>query len=501
MLKRSVAAVLVLVFFFTGCHVHTVQKLPVAQVPATTKDMIVGVTLATGEQVSFDKPGGTLKDGVVHGVVAKAPYEKPIGDVQRLWVQHDSISTGRTIGLVAGITVGTIVVLAAIVAATKQSCPFIYSWDGSKYVFDAEPYGGAIAHGLEKDDYTELGQLRADDGRYKLRMTNEVDETQMTNLTELWVVDHPAGARVVPDIEGKLRTISAPQELLSASDATGKDLLPWLRSTDQLIWEPSSIRDANGSLTGDITMTFPKPANAREAKLVVNAATGLWGSYMIKKMVALRGRDLNKFYLAVNHSKTARTKLHDWEVREELYALKVYVDEPTGWQVRGILPGTGPFISKDRILPLDVSHVLGNRLRIRIHPPAGFWAMNSFAADYTPDQPISVQTVKATAARNADGTDALRELAAADGRYLSMPFIGDQTDISFPVPAQKSGLDRAVFLHSRGYYKLHLDGTGEPDKRALEAFEKEPGSALQFAAAQFQQWQHPDTAIGSQAAR
>ena len=356
--------------------------------------------LATGEQVTLDLPGGSLVDGVVHGFVAKAPYEKPIADIQRLWVSHDTISTGRTIGLVAAITVGTLVAFVAIVAATKQSCPFVYAWDGDKYVFDAEHYGGAIARGLEKDDYSELGRLRENDGRYLLRMTNEVDETQMTNLTELWVVDHPSGTRVVPDIDGHLRTVSAPQPLLAASDATGKDLLPWLRETDQLIWEPASIADANGSLTGDITMTFPKPRDAKEVKLIANAATGLWGSYMIKKMVALRGRDLNKFYFAVNHSKSSRTKLHDWEVREELYALKVYVEEPTGWQVRGILPGTGPFISKDRILPLDVSHVKGDTLRLRIHPPAGFWALNSFAVDYSADRPLSVQTVKPTAARS-----------------------------------------------------------------------------------------------------
>jgi hypothetical protein len=308
--------------------------------------------------------------------------------VQRLWVDKEQISTARTIGLVAGVAVGTIVVIAAVVAATKQSCPFVYSWDGTRYVFDAEPYGGAIARGLEKDDYSELGQLREADGRYKLRMTNEVDETQMTNLTELWVVDHPAGTRVVPDIQGKLHTVAAPQDLLAARDAEGHDLLPWLRATDRLIWEPPSVPDASGSLQGDITMTFPKPADAKQVKWIANAATGLWGSYMIKQMVALRGRDVGKFYTAVNHSQSARKALSDWEVR-------------------GILPGTGPFISTDRILPLDVSRVQGNQLHIQIHPPVGFWALNSFAVDYTADRPVSVQTVKPSTAQDLQGKNAM----------------------------------------------------------------------------------------------
>jgi hypothetical protein len=487
--KRCVSAVLITLLTLTGCSVKTEQKLPPTAVIQPAKDTIIGATTLKAEEIKFDPPGATLLNGTLHGYVSKVAYDLPMDQVQRLWVMHESISAGRTIGLVALVAVATLAVLVGIAAATKQSCPFIYSWDGKQYQFDAEPYGGAIARGLEKDDYSELGQLREQDGLYKLRMTNEVDETQMTNLTELWVVDHPAGTRVVPDIKGKLRTVSDPQMLMAASDSAGHDLTPWLRSTDRLIWEPASVPDAKGSLEGDITMTFPKPANAKEVKLIANAATGLWGSYMIKKMVELRGRDVGKFYMAVNHSQSARKQLLDWEIREQLYQLKVYVEEPTGWEVRGILPGTGPFISKDRILPLDVSHVQGDQLRLRIHPPAGFWALNSFAVDYSADRPISVQTLKPATAQDQLGKNVLPDLASVDGRYLAMPNIGDTTDITFQAPALKDGAERAVFLHSRGYYKLHISGTGEPDKKTLDAFQKVPGSAAHFAATQYAYWQ------------
>jgi hypothetical protein len=191
----------------------------------------------------------------------------------------------------------------------------------------------------------------------------------------------------------------------------------------------------------------------------------------------------------VNHSQSARKSLYDWEVREQLYQLKIYVEEPTGWEVRGVLPGTGPFISKDRILPLDVSRVKGDQLRIRIHPPAGFWALNSFAADYTPDRPVSVQTIKPATAQDLQGKNVLPDLVSVDGRYLAMPDIGDTADVTFVAPPAKAGSDRAVFLHSRGYYKLHIAGTGEPDKKTLTAFEQVPGSAARYAATQFTQWQ------------
>jgi hypothetical protein len=211
---------------------------------------------------------------------------------------------------------------------------------------------------------------------------------------------------------------------------------------------------------------------------------------MIKKMVELRGRDVGKFYTAVNYSKSTRNKLTAWETREQLYYLKVEVQEPSGWVVRGLLPGTAPFISKDRILALDVSHAVGNQLHIRIQPPAGFWALNSFAVDYTPDKPVSVQTLKPATAQDQLGHNVLASLISADGRYLPMPNIGDTTDITFVAPPRNDGAERAVFLHSRGYYKLHIPATGAPaDKQTLDAFERVPGTAAQFAAAQYSEFQ------------
>jgi hypothetical protein len=487
--RRMIALVLVGLLSLSGCTVRKVQKIPVASVQQPEQEKIVGVTTIKGEDVSFDPPGATIAHGTLSATVKKTPYTVPLDQVQRVWLERKEKSTARTVGLIAVIAVGTVAIVAGVIAATKQSCPFVYSWNGTEYVFDAEPYGGAISQGLEKDDFSELGQLRERKGLYQLKLTNEVDETQFTNLTELWVVDHPAGTRVVPDIQGNLHTVAEPYAPLAARDASGKDLLPWLHATDRLIWEPPAVADREGNLQSEIVMTFPKPAGAAQAKLVANAATGLWGSYMIKQMVALRGRDLGAWYRTMDESKPARDALFAWEVREQLYALKIEVQEPSGWVVRGILPGTGPFISKDRIVPLDVSHVPGDQLHIRIRPPAGFWALNSFAVDYTPDRTVSMQTIKPATARDLQGTDVLPDLVASDDRYLAMPNVGDTADLTFRVPPRRPGSARAVFLHSRGYYKLHLPGTGEPDTRMLDAIENVPGTGARLAAEKFGQWQ------------
>jgi hypothetical protein len=102
---------------------------------------------------------------------------------------------------------------------------------------------------------------------------------------------------------------------------------------------------------------------------------------------------------------------------------------------------------------------------------------------------VSVEKLGPATAQDLQGKDVLPELAANDDRYLAMPNIGDTADLTFPVPPRHAGTDRTVFLHSRGYYRLHVAATGEPDTKTLQEIENVPGAAARFAANQFAQWQ------------
>jgi hypothetical protein len=490
MSQRVVAVLLtgLLLFVQTSCTVRKVEKLDVATVSQPEREEIVGVTTKKGEDVSFDQPGGSLKEGVIYAQVNKSWYTVPLSDVQRLWVTREGISAARTIGLTAAIVVGTLVTIVAVALATKQSCPFVYSWDGTRYVFDAEPYGGAIAHGLERDDYSQLDHLREQNGAYRLLLTNEVDETQFTNLMELWVVDHPRGTRVLADEYGKLYGLTEVQPLTDARDAQGNDLRHWLQATDRLIWEPDAAPGPDGSLRQEVVLTFPKPEGATQAKLVANVGTGLWGSYMIKKMIELRGREAGTWLASLDRNPTDVEAVHAWVTREEIYRLQFYVEEPTGWELRGSLLGSGPLLVKDRVVPLDVSHVRGNQLRIRLRPPVGFWALNSFAISYAPDRPLNFQRVAPVTARTAEGRNLLPELLESDDRYYIMPDNADRAEITFPAPPRKAGLDRTVFLHSRGWYQLHLAPGGDPDMKKLQEITEVHDGAVRYAVDEYTRW-------------
>ena len=360
-----------------GCTVRQSGKVFPPDIPQPGREKIVGITTRNRDVFTFDSAGGNIAGRVLKGTVHKAPFEIAIDQIEHYWVERREFSKGRTVALVASVAAVGLIAWAVAANAGEESkpanssCPFIYSWDGSSYVLDGEPYGGAITKGLERDDYIELAHLRADGGSYRLLVTNESDETQYSNLMALHVVDHPPKSQVVADANGTYHVISAPQPLVAARDQAGRDLLPWLNSNDRLIWEPAPVVDANGSIRNRIDLTFAKPGGARSVRLIANAATGTWGAFMMRESLAVHGRDLDAWYRTIDYNPEDRANLFAWTLREELYELKVYVKEPTGWEPRGILPGGGPVVAQNRVVTLDVSRVQGNQLQIQIRPPSG----------------------------------------------------------------------------------------------------------------------------------
>jgi len=491
----SVLLVFALVCINSGCHTTRTVKSHIPKNPGDLMiEKIVGVTTVKGEEISFDEPGGRLVQKAIEAKVNKESRSFPLSDIQHVWLVKQKLTTGAKVAIVSGVAIAAIVAVTAIALAqtrpsSNSSCPFIYSWDGSQFVLDGEPYGGAIARGLAREDWSELKHIRDVNGEYRVLMTNEADETQHTDLAELWVADHPAGVRVVANENGKLIGLSNIQPPVNAQDKIGRDITQWLVAKDRRIWEPEPAPDADGSLQNQIVLTFPKPADASEAWLVSNTATGTWGSLMIKQMVSLLGRDANRWLDSLGNSRRVAS-VYRWAEREETLRLKVDVEESSGWRTGGALFGGGPIVAEDRALPLDVRRVPGNRLRIRLRPPVGFWALNSFGISYNSAGPVPFTRLAAQSALTSDGIDVAKQLASKEGVYYSMPEIGNAAGLLFKAPPRQSAMERTVFLHTAGWYQLHFEAGGDPDQRAFNEVLNTPGSTARFTASQYEAWKH-----------
>jgi hypothetical protein len=170
-----------------------------------------------------------------------------------------------------------------------------------------------------------------------------------------------------------------------------------------------------------------------------------------------------------------------WYLREELYLLQVKVDTPSGWKARGIIYGSGPFVSEDKAYVLDTRDVPGEVLRLKIAPPKQFWNIDYLAVDYSEDMALDVMKISPAGSGDRSGPAIAELLQANDDRYFILHSGGAPAELVFPAPDRKPGLDRSLILGAGGYYDIHLQTAGEPQTDLLKKIIAEPGKTLEFA--------------------
>ncbi len=133
-----------------------------------------------------------------------------------------------------------------------SSCPYLYTWNGERFEFITDFMGGgemgyweAPGHynTPDPDEYVRIRneQLKERDGRFELRVTNELEEVLYVDHLQLIAVAHPKGVEVYPN-EGmtspprpfKLYTTKMARPPLTATDDHGHDVLSRVTRMDRL---------------------------------------------------------------------------------------------------------------------------------------------------------------------------------------------------------------------------------------------------------------------------
>jgi len=467
-------------------HTEKAKLIPKEDIIKTPDLFVAQVLLKNSNTlITFNNAGARYanKHTVVSGVTKDILYVKIM--------KTDVLAT---IGVTMGVIVGILAVAAAIALATKQSCPFVYSYDSQKYVFDAEPLGGAVTRGLQRTDLSKLDFLEEDNGKYKLLVRNEVPETQYLDEMKLVVVDHPEETEIVTNLAGELHTISNPQKPILAIDEKGNDLIRFVEENDYTFWQtkmPVLKYDSLNKLTHQLTFVFPKPQHQKKARLIINAGTALWGSQMIREMLSLYGDNIDSWYEKVDNlsgKEIEKEQMMQFIVREELYYLKLMVMENDIWNSQGLIFGGGPFISETKTYDLDLSNVRGDSLIIQFNPPFGFWTIDYIAVEYdeiiTPDY-TEIDVSQAVDMRDKD---IMQIISTSNGEYQTMPEVDDYFLLEYDALPAVSRMERTYFLKTTGYYELHLPKDQPMKKKLLQRIVNEPGEVVKYAMKLYNQW-------------
>ena len=231
---------------------------------------------------------------------------------------------GKMIGFLGGLAIDAIIVIVALSDNGSESpppesdhpqnsCPFIYGFDGERYRLEGEIFGGAIFEAAQRTSWDRLDHPRLIDGRYRIKVTNELQETQFVDELKLIAVDHAPGVEVLPSATGQLHTLSRPRPPLSAIDSLNHDVTRLLSRRDGDVWlDNPFVRTADsGDVRSAVELVFTRPAFARRATLVFSVRNTLWASYLRRGTLEVFGRDLDRWYALMNTSAEARGRFHD----------------------------------------------------------------------------------------------------------------------------------------------------------------------------------------------
>jgi Tfp pilus assembly protein PilF len=130
-----------------------------------------------------------------------------------------------------------------------SSCPFLYVWNGKRFVFftdilGASPLGELAPDGTylrpNPEEYVRLGSApKSINGDYVFQITDEMREVDYFDRLRLLVVDHPANEDVYSDeiyspspVTPALYLVRNKRFPVSAVDDRGKNVLPLIRYAD-----------------------------------------------------------------------------------------------------------------------------------------------------------------------------------------------------------------------------------------------------------------------------
>ena len=148
----------------------------------------------------------------------------------------------------------------------KGSCPSLYTWDGDEFVFVTHLMTRSAIGALTEtaapawpdaaNDFVKIrgDQLRMRDGKFELRVVEELWDAVYMDKMELLVVDHPAETDIFvdekylpppyPDLE--IHTVTDPRLPVAARDHHGNDILPALAARDSLYVGAYRLGDFQG---------------------------------------------------------------------------------------------------------------------------------------------------------------------------------------------------------------------------------------------------------------
>jgi hypothetical protein len=441
-------------------HIDTKPDRPNRYIKARESHILKEVQIYVN---AFEKPAGNRVSIPLEQIHKIEMYDPHVGATVGSWI----------IGGV-GLVVASFAAFFILALIFKESCPFIYVFDGEEYAFVGEIYSGAIQPQLERHDYLRLPLMDKVSNVFQMKISNEIKEIQHTNLLELWVFDHSADVEILTDKYGNSHTLSELDAPLSALNFSGNEVLKLIENKDALAYIGGDPLEQKTHTDG-IILEFETPEFANNAKLVIRAKNSFLLDYNLNRFHNLFGNAYHSWQ--ESQQKVLAEQMKQWTFDQNI-PLSVYIERGNEWEFVDYFNIIGPMAFKEDVLSIPVDFTTDGPLRIKLEYGAYLWEVDYVGMDFSDNEAVKKHVIPLLSAINQLGEDVASLLGADDDLYYIQPEIGDEAVVTFTLPALTEE-NRSIILHSKGHYQVIREPSGRPNRQYLQSF-REPGQFNRF---------------------
>lgn len=376
-----------------------------------------------------------------------------------------------------------------------SSCPYLYTWNGERFEFVTDFLGGGEMGHLDAPgtfntpDPTEYVRIRSDqlrerNGRYELRVTNELEEALFVDRMQLIPVAHAEGTEIFPN-EGlteppqpfKIYLAQNIRTPIAAIDEHGHDVLSRIAHLDREYPDDFKLQAIRGYADNhELTLQLDPDLPSRGGLLLLTGWTDYaWSSDNLA--ASQSGKALSLPALQV------KDKSGRWQTVVENVGI------PVGRPQTIVVDLTNKFLSDSRDVRIVTNmRIYWDEIRVansaanfavrlaRLDPSVATLRWRGFSLEHSPDgrQPLSydykqvsyTSPWKVMTGRYTREGD-VRELVTARDDMFVISRPGDELMLSFDatkLPRLSPGWTRTFLLYADGFSKEMDINSASPDQ-------------------------------------
>ncbi len=329
------------------------------------------------------------------------------------------------------------------------SCPFVFSWNGSEYVYEHEGYPFSVIRASEAISYERLNDLVLEEGYYNILLGERLDEVSYTNNFNLRIVEHPKNTEAIPDLAGNIHTVKNRILPVSCKDIFfNSSCLLEISEDDGVPWVNENLKEfiQKEVWQNGILLKFPEN-ESKQGKLVLHLMkTGLMTKAWIF-YVDLVGYNNWKIWQDIVSASFLGERFNS--AFDKNVNLRVETWNGEKWVVQGQIKA-GLEDWTEFLIPVNLSE----NKEIRIVSSPGFYQIDSAYIDYSEDENINIHNLEIDSAITDYGENVADDLKKFDKKRVTLNK-GDNISIKLKAPEFiNENYEKTAIVSVGGYYNF-----------------------------------------------